>query len=133
MATDALWIFYCESAMDSAKTADVMLPLKISLLCFHIPSKQHTNPRILLIARYTTTPFADMQKLPNAFKKAAHFLDLPDFLTSKATGNFSRSLCSLVCKFTYDATSVRNTVLSEFPTNGTTIDCTTENVRITPT
>ncbi len=33
--------------------------------------------------------------------KAAHFLDLPDFLTMRATGALSRSLCSLVCKWTY--------------------------------
>ncbi|XP_031349869.1 FGGY carbohydrate kinase domain-containing protein isoform X2 [Photinus pyralis] len=31
------------------------------------------------------------------------FFDLPDFLTWKATGSESRSLCSLVCKWTYEA------------------------------
>ncbi len=29
------------------------------------------------------------------------FFDLPDYLTMRATGNLSRSLCSLVCKWTY--------------------------------
>lgn len=33
--------------------------------------------------------------------KAHHFFDLPDFLTWKATNSTSRSLCSLVCKWTY--------------------------------
>ncbi|XP_068082500.1 FGGY carbohydrate kinase domain-containing protein isoform X2 [Anabrus simplex] len=34
--------------------------------------------------------------------KAGLFFDLPDFLTWKATGAESRSLCSLVCKWTYE-------------------------------
>jgi FGGY-family pentulose kinase len=36
-----------------------------------------------------------------AWRKAATFLDLPDFLTWRATGSASRSLCSTVCKWTY--------------------------------
>eukprot|EP00070_Physeter_catodon_P037093 XP_028343987.1 FGGY carbohydrate kinase domain-containing protein [Physeter catodon] len=35
--------------------------------------------------------------------KAGHFFDLPDFLSWKATGVTARSLCSLVCKWTYSA------------------------------
>nr|CAD7426461.1 unnamed protein product [Timema monikensis] len=35
--------------------------------------------------------------------KAGWFFDLPDFLTWKATGTDSRSLCSLVCKWTFQA------------------------------
>jgi FGGY-family pentulose kinase len=38
---------------------------------------------------------------PKAWTQAAHFFDLPDFLTWRATGNFARSLCSTVCKWTY--------------------------------
>ncbi|KAF6203914.1 hypothetical protein GE061_002252 [Apolygus lucorum] len=34
---------------------------------------------------------------------ADHFFDLPDFLTWKATGCDSRSLCSVVCKWMFDA------------------------------
>ena len=64
------------------------------------------------------------QNMPESWKKAAHFFDLPDFLTWKATGSLSRLLfsllnrplslsiwsmffsahrssCSLVCKWTY--------------------------------
>ncbi|XP_013418272.1 FGGY carbohydrate kinase domain-containing protein [Lingula anatina] len=33
--------------------------------------------------------------------KAEYFMELPDFLTWKATGSLSRSLCSVVCKWTY--------------------------------
>jgi D-ribulokinase len=39
--------------------------------------------------------------LPEAWKKAGHFFDLPDFLTYRATRDTGRSLCSLVCKWTY--------------------------------
>ncbi|XP_033993921.1 FGGY carbohydrate kinase domain-containing protein [Trematomus bernacchii] len=35
------------------------------------------------------------------WNKASHFLDLPDFLSWKATGSLTRSLCTLVCKWTY--------------------------------
>ncbi|XP_033738038.1 FGGY carbohydrate kinase domain-containing protein-like isoform X2 [Pecten maximus] len=37
------------------------------------------------------------------WSKAHHLFDLPDFLTWKATGSLSRSLCSLVCKWNYQA------------------------------
>lgn len=38
---------------------------------------------------------------PDAWARAAHFFDLPDFLTWRATGSTVRSLCSAVCKWTY--------------------------------
>ena len=41
------------------------------------------------------------ERMPDAWAQAAHFFDLPDFLTWRATGAFSRSLCSTVCKWTY--------------------------------
>ena len=41
------------------------------------------------------------EHLPASFARAAHFFDLPDFLTWRATGAASRSLCSTVCKWTY--------------------------------
>jgi FGGY-family pentulose kinase len=41
------------------------------------------------------------ENLPAAADRAAHFFDLPDFLTWCATGAASRSLCSTVCKWTY--------------------------------
>ncbi len=41
------------------------------------------------------------EHLPQSWSRAAHFFDLPDFLTWKATGSLSRSLCSTVCKWTY--------------------------------
>jgi FGGY-family pentulose kinase len=41
------------------------------------------------------------ENLPNAVDRTAHFFDLPDFLTWRATGDTSRSLCSTVCKWTY--------------------------------
>lgn len=41
------------------------------------------------------------ENLPQSWARTAHFFDLPDFLTWRATGATSRSLCSTVCKWTY--------------------------------
>ena len=41
------------------------------------------------------------ERMPRAWQRAGHFFDLPDFLTYRATGDLGRSLCSLVCKWTY--------------------------------
>ncbi|XP_078034707.1 FGGY carbohydrate kinase domain-containing protein [Augochlora pura] len=43
------------------------------------------------------------KNLPSSWNRAAFLFDLPDFLTWKATGSDSRSLCSLVCKWNYNA------------------------------
>ena len=39
---------------------------------------------------------------PRVWKNVIDFFDLPDFLTWKATGQKKRSLCSAVCKWTYN-------------------------------
>ena len=41
------------------------------------------------------------ENLPAAWRDTARFLDLPDFLTYRATGDDARSLCTTVCKWTY--------------------------------
>ncbi len=41
------------------------------------------------------------EHLPRTWARAARFLDLPDFLTYRATGVDVRSLCTTVCKWTY--------------------------------
>jgi FGGY-family pentulose kinase len=41
------------------------------------------------------------EHLPESWARAAVFFDLPDFLTWRATGSETRSLCSTVCKWTY--------------------------------
>ncbi|MBT3222599.1 MAG: FGGY-family carbohydrate kinase, partial [Proteobacteria bacterium] len=41
------------------------------------------------------------ENMPQTWKRAAHFFDLPDFLTYRATGVETRSLCTTVCKWTY--------------------------------
>ncbi|GAB1601133.1 FGGY carbohydrate kinase domain-containing protein-like [Argonauta hians] len=43
------------------------------------------------------------ENLPNTWHQAGYFFDLPDFLTWRATGHDSRSLCSVTCKWTYQA------------------------------
>ncbi|XP_072943773.1 FGGY carbohydrate kinase domain-containing protein [Epargyreus clarus] len=40
--------------------------------------------------------------LPKKWPNYGYFFDLPDFLTWKATGSLTRSLCSLVCKWNYE-------------------------------
>ncbi len=41
------------------------------------------------------------ENLPETWRRAARFLDLPDYLTYRATGLDVRSLCTTVCKWTY--------------------------------
>ncbi|XP_063359206.1 FGGY carbohydrate kinase domain-containing protein [Cydia amplana] len=43
-----------------------------------------------------------LKKHSNNWAEFGYFFDLPDFLTWKATGSLSRSLCSLVCKWNYE-------------------------------
>ncbi|MGH7121511.1 MAG: FGGY-family carbohydrate kinase [Acetobacteraceae bacterium] len=54
-------------------------------------SPEMQTPKLLWLARHR----------PDVFAGAQQFFDLPDFLTWRATGTASRSLCSLVCKWTY--------------------------------
>ena len=41
------------------------------------------------------------EQLPQQFARAARFLDLPDYLSYRATGVDRRSLCTTTCKWTY--------------------------------
>src|SRR5689334_3040419 len=41
------------------------------------------------------------ENLPASFARAARFLDLPDYLTYRATSVDTRSLCTTTCKWTY--------------------------------
>ncbi len=41
------------------------------------------------------------ENMPETWKRAARFFDLPDFLVHRTTGEDTRSLCSTVCKWTY--------------------------------
>lgn len=51
------------------------------------------------------------KNLHESYEKIHYAFDLPDFLTYKATGNDSRSACSLTCKWNYDA------IKGQFPTD----------------
>lgn len=54
-------------------------------------SPEMQTPKLLWLKRH----------LPKSWKRTARFFDLPDFLTYRATGDDTRSLCSTVCKWTY--------------------------------
>ena len=41
------------------------------------------------------------ENMPHSWSRATRFLDLPDFLSYRATGVDDRSLCTTVCKWTY--------------------------------
>ena len=43
------------------------------------------------------------EQLPGSWRRSARFFDLPDFLTYRATGQDTRTLCSTTCKWTYMA------------------------------
>lgn len=54
-------------------------------------SPEMETPKLLWLRRH----------LPESFARTAHFLDLADFLTWKATGSLARSVCTVTCKWTY--------------------------------
>jgi D-ribulokinase len=54
-------------------------------------SPEMQTPKLAWLAR----------RKPATFAKAAHFLGLTDFLSFRATGSLSRSLCTVACKFSY--------------------------------
>jgi FGGY-family pentulose kinase len=54
-------------------------------------SLEMQTPKLLWLKRH----------MPETWARAALFFDLPDFLTWRATGSTTRSLCSTVCKWTY--------------------------------
>jgi FGGY-family pentulose kinase len=63
--------------------------------------------------------------LPASWQRARRFLDLPDFLTYRATGEDVRSLCTTTCKWTYlekgggwDATFFQRAGLSDLASEG---------------
>ncbi|GIY96292.1 FGGY carbohydrate kinase domain-containing protein [Caerostris extrusa] len=68
----------------------------------------NNNHEVLIYVGDKMSPEMEMPKLlwikknlPEQWQNAGCFFDLPDFLTWKATGSLQRSLCSLVCKWTF--------------------------------
>ncbi|TYC56421.1 FGGY-family carbohydrate kinase [Rhodobacterales bacterium] len=67
-----------------------------------------TGHQRLAVSGGTISPEMQLPKLlwlksnlPDCWTNAAHFFDLPDWLTWRASGSQTRSLCSTVCKWTY--------------------------------
>jgi D-ribulokinase len=54
-------------------------------------SPEMEPPKLLWLKRH----------VPDTWRQAGHFLDLADYLTFRATGSTTRSLCTLTCKWTY--------------------------------
>ena len=71
-------------------------------------SIDETSDDLLRYVGGTISPEMEMPKLlwlkrhlPATFAKAAHFLDLVDFLSWRATGSLARSICTVTCKWNY--------------------------------
>ncbi|MES2915129.1 MAG: FGGY-family carbohydrate kinase [Pseudomonadota bacterium] len=60
-------------------------------------SPEMETPKLLWLSRH----------MPEAFAQAAHFFDLSDYLTWRATGRLARSSCTVTCKWTYLAHECR--------------------------
>ena len=58
-------------------------------------SPEMQSPKLLWLSRHH----------PDTWAAAAHFTDLPDWLTWRATGSRTRSLCSVVCKWMHDGSA----------------------------
>jgi len=54
-------------------------------------SPEMETPKLLWLKRH----------LPQSFAAAAHFFDLADYLSWRASGSLARSTCTLTCKWTY--------------------------------
>ena len=54
-------------------------------------SPEMEMPKLLWLKRH----------LPSTYDKAGHFFDLADFLSFKATGSTTRSICTLTCKWNF--------------------------------
>ncbi|HQZ12828.1 MAG TPA: FGGY-family carbohydrate kinase [Devosia sp.] len=54
-------------------------------------SPEMETPKLLWLKR----------NLPQSFAAAAHFFDLADYLTWRASGSLARSMCTVTCKWTY--------------------------------
>lgn len=54
-------------------------------------SPEMETPKLLWLSRHR----------PQAFAKAAHFFDLADYLTWRASGSLARSVCTVTCKWTW--------------------------------
>jgi len=54
-------------------------------------SPEMETPKLLWLKR----------NLPQSFAAADHFFDLADYLTWRATGSLTRSICTVTCKWTY--------------------------------
>ncbi|APO78455.1 FGGY family carbohydrate kinase protein (plasmid) [Rhizobium etli 8C-3] len=60
-------------------------------------SPEMETPKLLWLKRH----------LPASFATAGHFFDLADYLTWRATGSLSRSVCTVTCKWTFLAHEAR--------------------------
>lgn len=78
-------------------------------------SPEMETPKLLWLKR----------NMPQSFAAADHFFDLADYLTWRATGSLSRSVCTVTCKWTYlahekrwDAAYFRDIGLAELADEG---------------
>lgn len=79
-----------QRATDQAKEINALGHTVLNYVGNRISPEMET-PKLLWLKKY----------LPETYYRARHFFDLTDYLTFRASGSQARSICTLVCKWTY--------------------------------
>ncbi len=116
-SSDNIWQAVCNAVRDAINQSDIN-PIQVKGLGFDATcslvvldkegkpltvSPSGRSEQNIIVSPEMQTPklLWLKQHMPNTWANAGYYFDLPDFLTWRATGDDTRSLCSTVCKWTY--------------------------------